>query len=99
MLFHVSAEIFPTINLDDDKRLREVLGPQLQKMMQSGKVSKAGILSGTRGGFFLVDVDAPEELLEQMGPEIYANFKLEVHPVTPLDTIGELFQRWAAEGR
>ena len=26
MLFHVSAEIFPTINLDD-KRLREVLGP------------------------------------------------------------------------
>ena len=34
-----------------------------------------------------------------MGPEIYANFKLEVHPVTPLDTIGEMFQRWATEGR
>jgi hypothetical protein len=28
-----------------------------------------------------------------------AHFKMEVHPVTPLDTIGELFQRWAAEGR
>jgi hypothetical protein len=99
MLFHVSAEIYPTINLDDDKRVRELVGPQLQKMMQSGKVREAGILSGTRGGFFLVDVEAPEELFELMGPEIYANFKSEVHPVTPLDTIGELFQRWATEGR
>jgi hypothetical protein len=99
MLFHVSAEIYPTINLDDDKRLRALVGPQLQKMMQSGKVREAGILSGTRGGFFLVDVDAPEELFELFGPEIYANFKLEVHPVTPLDKIGELFQRWASEGR
>jgi hypothetical protein len=31
MLFHVSAEIFPTINLDDDKRLREVLGPSYRR--------------------------------------------------------------------
>jgi len=99
MLFHVTAKIHDTVILDDDKRVRELVGPQLQKMMQSGKVREAGILSGTRGGFFLVDIDAPEELFELMGPEIYANFKLEVHPVTPLDTIGELFQRWATEGR
>lgn len=85
--------------MDDDKRVREVVGPQLQKMMQSGKVREAGILSGTRGGFFLVDVNSPEELFELFGPEIYANFKMEVHPVTPLDKIGEIFQRWAAEGR
>jgi hypothetical protein len=85
--------------LDDEKRVREVVGPQLQKMMQSGKVREAGILSGTRGGFFLVDVNSPEELFELFGPEIYANFKMEVHPVTPLDKIGEIFQRWAAEGR
>jgi len=38
VLFHVSAEIHPTVNLDDDKRVREVVGPQLQKMMESGKV-------------------------------------------------------------
>jgi len=99
MLFHVTAKIHDTVILDGDKRVRELVGPQLQKMMQSGKVREAGILSGTRGGFFLVDIDAPEELFELMGPEIYANFKLEVHPVTPLDTIGELFQRWATEGR
>jgi hypothetical protein len=99
MLFHVTAEIYPTVNLEDDKRVRELVGPQLQTMMQSGKVREAGILSGTRGGFFLVDIDAPEELFELLGPEIYANFKLEVHPVTPLDKIGEIFQRWATEGR
>jgi hypothetical protein len=29
----------------------------------------------------------------------HGNFKMEVHPVTPLDKIGELFQRWATEGR
>jgi hypothetical protein len=67
--------------------------------MKSDKVRQAGILSGKRAGFFLVDIDAPEEIYELFGPEILANFELEVHPVTPLDKIGELFQRWASEGR
>ena len=85
--------------LDDDKRVREAVGPQLQRLMQSEKVREAGLLSGKRAGFFLVDIDAPEEIYELFGPEILANFKLEVHPVTPLDKKGELFQRWASEGR
>ncbi len=82
MLFHVTAEIYPTINLDDDKRVREVFGPQLQKMLQSGKVREAGILSGTRAGFFLVDIDAPEEPFELMGPETYAGTPSPVGPLT-----------------
>ena len=71
----------------------------LQRLMQSDKVREAGILSGKRAGFFLVDIDAPEEIYELFGPEILANLELEVHPVTPLDKIGELLQRWASEGR
>jgi hypothetical protein len=67
--------------------------------MQSDKVRQAGILSGQRAGFFLVDIDAPEEIYELFGPEIFANLKLVAHPVTPLDKIGEIFQRWGAEGR
>ena len=99
MLFHVTWETYPVV-LDDEKRLREAVGPQLQRLMQSEKVRQAGILSGQRAGFFLVDdIDAPEEIYELFGPEILANFKLEVHPVTPLDKIGEIFQRWASEGR
>jgi hypothetical protein len=98
MLFHVSWETYPVV-LDDDKRAREAVGPQLQRLMQSDKVRQSGLLSGKRAGFFLVDIDAPEEIYELFGPEILANFKLEVHPVTPLDKIGEIFQRWASEGR
>jgi len=70
------------------------------KSFRSNTVREAGILSGKRAGFFLVDdIDAPEEIYELFGPEIFANFKLVAHPVTPLDKIGEIFQRWASEGR
>ncbi len=99
MLFHVSWEVYPTVVLDDDKRVRDAVGPQLQRLMQSDKVREAGILSGKRAGFFLVDIDSPEEIYELFGPEIIANFKLEAHPVTPLDKIGQILQRWATEGR
>ncbi len=64
MLFHVTWETYPTVVLDDDKRVRDAVGPQLQRLMQSDKVREAGILSGKRGGFFLVDIDAPEEIYD-----------------------------------
>ncbi len=99
MLFHVTWEVYPTVVLDDDKRVRDAFGPQLQRLMQSEKVREAGILSGKRAGFFLVDIDSPEEIYELFGPEIFANLKLVAHPVTPLEKIGEIFQRWGAEGR
>ena len=99
MLYHVTGEVSPTVVLDDDKRVREAVGPQLQRLMQSDKVREAGVLTGKRGGFFLVDIDSPEEIYELFGPEIFANLKLVAHPVTPLDKVGEIFQRWASEGR
>jgi hypothetical protein len=47
----------------------------------------------------LLDIDTPAELFELCGPEVYANFALEGHPVTSMEKIGELLQRWATEGR
>jgi hypothetical protein len=44
-------------------------------------------------------LEAPEELQELLGPEIYANFETDVQPVGSMERIGELFQQWAAEGR
>ncbi len=38
MLFHVTIEAHEALVLDDDKRLREVLGPQMQRIMESAKV-------------------------------------------------------------
>ena len=49
MLFHVSTKAHDAVFLDDDKRVREAVGPQLQRVMQSGKVRQAGIFSDTRG--------------------------------------------------
>ena len=34
MLFHLTWETYPVV-LDDEKRLREAVGPQLQRLMQS----------------------------------------------------------------
>jgi len=99
MLFHVTIEVHDAIVLDADKRLREVLGPQMQHLMESGKVQASGIFGGRRGGFFLVDVDQVEELYELFGPEVYGNFAMEVQPVMPVEKLGELFQKWATEGR
>ena len=99
MRFHVTTEVRDTIVLDDDKRMREFLGPTIQRIVESDKVQDSGLLCGKRGGFFIVDVDAPEELFELLGPEIYANFEVDVQPLAPLERIGELFQQWVAEGR
>jgi hypothetical protein len=99
MRFHITQKVRDTIVLDDDKRMREFLGPHFQQLLQSDKVVESGLLCGERSGFFIVDVDAPEELFELLGPEIYANFELDVQPVAPLERIGELFEQWAAAGR
>jgi hypothetical protein len=100
MLFHVTAKIFDEIVLDADKRVRnEVVGPQLQRILESGKVRESGLLSGKRAVFFVMDIDAPEELYEVIGPEIYSAAEVDAHPVTSIEKAGELFQRWASEGR
>jgi hypothetical protein len=99
MRFHITTEVRDTIVLDDDKRLREFLGPHFQRILQSEKVKDSGLLAGKRAVFFIVEVDAPEELQELLGPEIYANFETDVQPVGSMERIGELFQQWAAEGR
>lgn len=99
MLFHVTIEVHEAIVLDDDKRLREVIGPQMEKMLQSGKVRESGLLAGKRGGFFLLDIDDPAQLYELMGPEIYGSCRVEAQPVMPIERAGQLFQQWAEEGR
>lgn len=98
-MFHVTIEVHDAVVLDDDRRLREVIGPQLGKVMESGKVRESGLLAGKRGGFFLLDVDEPAQLFELMGPEIYGNCRVEAQPVMSIEKAGQLFQQWAEEGR
>lgn len=99
MQFHVTMKVHEAIVLSDDKQLREVLGPQLQKIMASGRVTTSGFLGGIRGLFCIINIDAPEEFYELFGPEVYGTCMLDVQPLIPLDKGGELFQRWAEAGR
>jgi hypothetical protein len=100
MLFHVTFEVYERIVLPEARTMRnEWLGPQMQKIMESGKVREAGLLGGKRGGFFLVDIGAPEELYELLGPEVYDTCSVEAHPVVPIETAGGMFGQWAEEGR
>jgi hypothetical protein len=100
MLFHLSFEVLEEIVLPEAKTMRnEWLGPQLQKVMESGKVREAGLLVGKRGGFFLVDVDNPEELFTLFGPELYDTSRVEAHPVMSMEAAGQMFGQWAEENR
>ena len=99
MLFHVTFEVHDNVVLDGDKRFREMFGPRLPMIMESGKVREAGLLSIKRGAFFLVDIDEPVELYELFGPEVYGSCAVDAQPVTPIETAGEIFQQWAQEGR
>ncbi len=96
----VQVETLPTIaGVEADKDLRAVVGPHIQRMMESGKIQEMGFLTDRRGGFFLIDVDAAEEIYEILGPEIFGRFHVQVSPVAPPEKIGQLFQQWAQEGR
>jgi hypothetical protein len=67
--------------------------------MESGKVREAGLLGSKRGGFFLVDIDTPEELYDLFGPEVYDTCRVEAQPVIPIEAAGQIFQQWAGAGR
>jgi hypothetical protein len=100
MLFHVTFEVYEHIVLPEARTMRnEWIGPQMQKIMESGKVRESGLLSSKRGGFFLVEIDTPEELYELFGPEFYDTCRVDAQPVTSTEKAGEMFQRWGSEGR
>ena len=50
MLFHVTWAVYEEIVLPEVRSVRnEWVGPQLQRVMDSGKVREAGLLTGKRG--------------------------------------------------
>jgi hypothetical protein len=99
MQFHVTIRVHDGILLEQDRTLRQVIGPRLQHVMESGKVQAGGLLADRRGAFFVLDFGAPEEFYDLFGPEVYGTCAVEAQPVIPFEKAGELFQRWAEEGR
>jgi hypothetical protein len=75
-----------------EKHLRETTGPQIAKIMESGKVAASGIYADCRGGFLLLDVDTAAELNDLFGRAFHENFHIETHPVMPMDRLKAYFE-------
>lgn len=93
----VTFEVFDTLIREEDvSRARQAYAAQLQKTLASGKVLASGSFADARGGFFLVDVDAAEDLHELLGHVIIDNCHVETHPVAPFEKVFEMFKKMAA---
>lgn len=100
MDFLVQIKVFETVTgMEADKQVRQTVGTQLEHLVRSGKVKASGLLGGVRGGFLLMEINAPEDLYSLLGPEIYGYCQVDAHPVIPVQVAGELFQQWTREGR
>lgn len=87
------------VGKEADRALREAVGPQIQQLMQSGKVVEAGFMTDRRGSFFLLDIDAADELYSLLGPEIYGHFSVQASPIASIERGAQLLQEWGAAGR
>jgi hypothetical protein len=95
----VKFEVFDTItNREEVLRLRQVVGQQMQKIQESGKVTQLGIFTDTRGGFMVVDIDSPDDLFELFGAAMIDHFHIETHPLMTVEALAEFFERDAAAG-
>ena len=74
--------------------VRQVGGRQLQQIMQSGKVRASGVFADARGGFFVLEVESAEELFDLFIPAI-DYIRIETHPLTTVEKLGEFFEREA----
>ena len=93
MLFHVEDIIKDNIG-PADAGARKIVMDQMGVIMKSGKVKYSGVWADARGGFFVIDIDSPEELKSLIGPLAdVANFT--VHPIVPLEALAKLFQETA----
>jgi len=94
MLFHL--EFIPRENWGpaDAPTVQKIAMEHINVIMKSGKVKESGLYADERGGFFIIDVDTPEELLRLLAP-IMDVIGLTSHPIVSIDTMQKLFQEMA----
>ena len=91
MLFHL--EFIPRENWGpaDSPVVQKISIEWLGRIQKSGKVKESGVYADERGGFFIIDVDTPEELVGLVAP-ILDVVGITSHPIVSLDTLQKLFQ-------
>ncbi len=68
---------------------RDLVGKQIEHIEKSGKMIDGGSLLGTKGGYFILDVAKPAEILGLLGKVFWEDFNVEVHPIVSFKDIGE----------
>jgi hypothetical protein len=94
MLFHI--EFIPRENWGpaDAPLVHKLAIETLDVIMKSGKVKESGLYADERGGFLLIDVDTPEELMRLVAPMIDV-VGITSHPIFPIDLLQKMFQEMA----
>ena len=94
MLFHI--EFIPRENWGPTEapQVREISVKHINAIMKSGKVKVSGLYADERGGFFVIDVDTPEELLRLLAPIIDV-IAINSHPILSIDSLQKMFQEMA----
>jgi hypothetical protein len=100
MKFLVVWKVFETITQEQAKPLRGGFGQGFGQLLDSPKVKDVGGFDDERGLYMILDdVNADGEITEILGPEIFDNGYVEVHPIVSVERLGELFRQWAEQGR
>jgi hypothetical protein len=91
MLFHV--EVIPRENWGpiDAPAIQKSFIEQIDVIMKSGKVKDSGLYADERGGFFVIDVNTPEELLRLFAPILDA-ISVNAHPIISVELLPKLLQ-------
>jgi hypothetical protein len=94
MLFHL--EIIPRENWGpaEAPTIQKLFVEQINVIMKSGKVKESGLYADERGGFFVIDIDTPEELIRLLAP-ILDGISVTSHPILPVDSLQKLLQEIA----
>ena len=87
MKYYVRWEVLDSLVEEDIAHTKGEFQRQIEKIEKSGKMTDGGVLLGIRGGYFIVEIDKPAELLHLLGPAIWDNCHVETYPVL---TYGEL---------
>ena len=98
MRFHISVELRPTITRPEEVlAVRHAIGRQIAKISASGKMIDGGIYADARGGFFILDIDSPVEIMQLMAPAAHDYCSITCHPLATFEELGQVFEMLARE--
>ncbi len=94
MLFHLEVSVRDGLGPTDTPAIQKRIGEWIVAILESGKVKDSGNYADTRGGFFVIEIDSPEDLKRLITP-ILDVASVNAHPILPMDVMQKLFQEMA----